>query len=96
VLPRLAPDQVIMVDLKVEDAGLRVPEKGIPLGEEDRGGAPMATEITNTTLKTRLTIPSGRALAATGMKTTGPSGTGQTLIIVAPRVLDGEAHHGSP
>ena len=94
VTARVSPDQVIALDLKLEDARPRVREDGAVIGKDENGAVVRATEFVQSSLKGTLNIRSGRALAAQGVTTTGPSGQARTLVIVAARVIGAEAAAG--
>jgi type II secretory pathway component GspD/PulD (secretin) len=91
VTPRVSPDKVITLDLVVEDARLYVPEDGITLGNDENGRPIIATEFLTSTLNTKLSLSSGQAVAAEGVKTTAKSGQSQTLIVVTARVVEPDA-----
>jgi type II secretory pathway component GspD/PulD (secretin) len=88
VTPRVAPDKRILLDLEVQDARLHVPEDGIPIGTDENGQPVKATEVVQASVKGNLAVPSGQAVAATGVKTTSKSGQAQTLVIVTARLLE--------
>jgi hypothetical protein len=88
IVPRLTGDKQVALDLEVEDAHFHVPEDGIVLGNDENGQAVRAAEVVRATLKSRLAIPFGQAVAANGVKTTSKSGQAQTLIIVAARPVE--------
>jgi hypothetical protein len=91
VTVRLAEAKVISLDVNIEDARLHTPADGIVLGTDEAGAPIRATEIITAALKTKLSVPSGQAVAAQGVQTETKSGPVQTLIIVAARVIESEA-----
>lgn len=88
---RIVPPSTIVMDLKVEDSRTHVPEDGPQIGTDEKGVPIRATEVISAMLDARLTIPSGRALAAQGVKTTSKSGRAQTLVVVGARVVEFDA-----
>jgi type II secretory pathway component HofQ len=86
--PRVTPEKAIALDLRVDDARLHVPEDGIPIGKDEKGMPILATEFIDARLEAKLSVPSGKAVAALGVKTNSKSGNAQTLIVVTARVVE--------
>ena len=53
-----------------------------------------AAEFVNATLSTKLTMASGQAVVARGVKTESKSQKAQTLVIVAARLVEADARGG--
>jgi hypothetical protein len=88
---RVASDKAVQMDLHVNDRRARVPEDGIVLGKDEDGATIRATEFITANLNTKLSVASGQAVAAQGVKTDSKSGPAQTLMIVTARVVDPDA-----
>jgi type II secretory pathway component GspD/PulD (secretin) len=88
VTARISPDKVNAVDLKFEDSRAHVAEDGVPLGSDENNVPVRAAEFITATLNDKLSIPSGHALAAQGVKTTSKTEKAQTLVIVGARVME--------
>jgi type II secretory pathway component GspD/PulD (secretin) len=88
VTARATAENTVAVELDIEDARLYVPPDGIELGKDENGAPVLAAEVVLSTLKGKLSLPSGQAAAAQGVKTLSKSGQTQTLIVVAARVLE--------
>jgi type II secretory pathway component GspD/PulD (secretin) len=86
VTARTTAESAVAVELDIEDARLYVPPEGIEVGKDENGGPVLAAEVVLSTLKGKLSIPSGQAVAVQGVKTTSKSGLTQALIVVAARV----------
>ncbi len=84
---RPAADGPIMLDLDLQDSRLRTPDDGVPLGAGEKG-AVTAPEFVRSTLTTKLSVPSGQAIVAKGIKVDEKSQKGQSLVIVAARVVE--------
>jgi hypothetical protein len=91
VTARVSPDKTVTVDLKFEDIRTSTPEDAPQLGTDENGTPIRAAEFITATLNDKLSIPSGRAVAAHGVKTTSKTEKAQTLVIVSARVVDPDA-----
>lgn len=89
--PRVVGEKTVQMDINVSDSRLHVPENGVKIGVDENGAPVFATEFTNAQLTTTLNVPSGQAVAATGTKTSSPSGQVQRLVIVAARIVEPES-----
>jgi type II secretory pathway component GspD/PulD (secretin) len=89
VTPRITADKSLLLELKVEDARLSLPEDGIEVGVSDKGEAINAAEFTTSTLESKLTVASGKALAAEGVKSTSKGKQAQLIILVGARLAAG-------
>jgi type II secretory pathway component GspD/PulD (secretin) len=87
VTAQVSGENTVQVELNVEDARLFVPPDGIELGKDEKGAPILATEVVLASLKTKVSVPSGQAVPAIGVKTTSKSGQTQTLVVVTARVL---------
>jgi type II secretory pathway component GspD/PulD (secretin) len=94
VTASVGADKTVALDLKVEDSRLHVADDAPAFGKDEDGTPIRATEVVLSTLKTKLSIPSGQAVAAEGVKTDSKSGQGQILIVVSARVLEPGARGG--
>jgi type II secretory pathway component GspD/PulD (secretin) len=90
VTPRIAADKSLLLELKIEDARLNLPEDGIAIGVSDKGEPINAAEFTTSTLESKLTVAPGKALAAEGVKSTSKGKQAQVIIIVGARLADGD------
>jgi len=90
VTARVTDGRTVMLDVEVEESRLNIPEDGIVLGKDENGVPVRATEYIMSSLKGKLSVPSGRALAARGVRTEAKSGQAQTLIIVTASILEPE------
>jgi type II secretory pathway component GspD/PulD (secretin) len=88
VTARITAEGIVALDVEIEDSSLHVPPDGIEIGKDENGAPVLATEVVLATLKGKLSIPSGQAVAAEGVKTLSKSGQTQTLIVVAARVRE--------
>ncbi len=86
--PQIAPQGPILLDLHVEDTRMHTPEDGVRISADEKGVPIRAPHTITATLKTKLSVASGQAVVAHGVKMTGKSGQAQTLVIVAARVLE--------
>jgi Bacterial type II/III secretion system short domain len=87
-IARVGADKVITLELDVVDARLHVPDDGIVIGKDETGAPIRATEVTNTTLKSKLNIAAGQAVAAKAVQSDTKSGATQTLVIVTARIVE--------
>ena len=88
---RVSPEKVVTVDLKLEDSHAYAPEDGVSIGADENGKPIVASEFMESTLMSRLDIPSGTARLAEGVKTAAKSGRAHTLVVVAARVIEPDA-----
>jgi type II secretory pathway component GspD/PulD (secretin) len=88
VTARAAAEDTVALEVEVEDSSLYAPPDGIELGKDENGAPVVATEVVLATLRGKLSIPSGQAVAAQGVKTLSKSGQTQTLIVVSAHVLE--------
>jgi hypothetical protein len=91
VTVQVTADNWLAVDLRVDEARLRAPEDGIPIGKDEDGRTVWATQVISAKVGARLELASGQAVAAQGVTTDSKSGRDQTLVIVTARLLDPEA-----
>jgi type II secretory pathway component GspD/PulD (secretin) len=96
VTPRITADKSLLLELAVEDARMSMPEDGISLGVSDKGDPINATEFTTTKLDSKLTVASGKAVAAEGLKSTSKGKQAHVIILVGARVVDGDAKGAKP
>jgi hypothetical protein len=85
---RVVDGKTVMMDLNLSESRLHIPEDGIPIGKDEAGTPIRATELIMTSLKANLSIPSGLAVAATGVQTDPKTGRAQFLVIVTARILE--------
>jgi type II secretory pathway component GspD/PulD (secretin) len=88
VTARVTAENQVLLDLSVDTSRLHVPDDGIEIGKDENGAPLRATEVVTAQLRTQLSVAPGQAVAAEGVKTNSKSGQGQTLIIVAARILE--------
>ena len=88
---RVSPEKVVTVDLKLEDSHAHVPEDGVSIGADENGKPVVASEFLESTLTSKLDVPSGTARPAEGVKTNAKSGTTHTLVVVGARVIEPDA-----
>jgi type II secretory pathway component GspD/PulD (secretin) len=89
--PRIMADKSIQLDLKVEDARMNTPDDGIGIGVGDKGETINAPEFTTSTLESKLTVASGKAIAAEGVKANSKGKQAQVIILVGARIVDADA-----
>jgi hypothetical protein len=87
---RVLADKQIEIDLNLTDSRM-VPNLSVVLGKDDLGAPVHAAEFVLARFESKLTVPSGRAIAAQGVKTTSKSNKEQTLVIVTARTVDPNA-----
>jgi hypothetical protein len=89
--PRVADDQTVMLDLKVEDARMHVPDDGIVLGEDNKEKV-RATEFVVASYTGTVAVGPGRAVLVRDVKVDAKNpGASRTLIVVTARVVDENA-----
>jgi type II secretory pathway component GspD/PulD (secretin) len=86
--PRVSPEGVVALDLKLEESRLHVPQDGVQIGLDESGTPIRATETVTTRLNCQLAIASSQAVCAEGVEVTSRSREIQTLVIVTARVLE--------
>jgi type II secretory pathway component GspD/PulD (secretin) len=79
---RVAADNSVSVDLKVEDTGIKTAE-----ATDDAAGA-AAPGFENANLTTRVSVPPGQAVVAQAIRRDGKAGKTVTLVIVTARVVE--------
>jgi type II secretory pathway component GspD/PulD (secretin) len=89
--PRLTAEKQVQLDLSVEDNGVAFPEDGFQLGADENGKPILAADIFTASVKTKLDVPAGQAVAARDIKTTSKSGRARSLVIVTARVVEPDA-----
>jgi hypothetical protein len=89
VTPRVGPENVVALELRVQDARPHVDLDAPVLGNDENKAPIRATETTLATVEGKVSVPSGQAVVLHGVKTTGKGGPLPTLVIVTARVLDG-------
>jgi type II secretory pathway component HofQ len=94
ITPRVTPDKRVMIDLNLEDSGMRVPENGVSLGTDENKQPIPAAEMTTAKLDSKLSVRSGQALAAQVVQTETKAGQEQLFVIVAARIVEPEGQHG--
>jgi type II secretory pathway component GspD/PulD (secretin) len=85
---RVEPEKTLATTLSVEHTHPHVMEDGVELGKDENGTPIRATEFIVSTLKSLLSIPSGKAVVAEGVQTTSKTGVARTLVIVSARLLE--------
>ena len=88
VTARPGSENTVALEVDVEDSSLYVPPDSIEIGKDENGAPVLATEVVLSTLKGKLSVAPGQAVAAQGVKTVSKSGQTQTLIVVEARVLE--------
>jgi hypothetical protein len=89
VTPRVGPDNVIALELRVQDARPHVDLDAPVLGNDENKAPIRATETVLATAEGKVSVQSGQAVVVQGVRTTGKGGPLQTLVIVTARVFDG-------
>jgi type II secretory pathway component GspD/PulD (secretin) len=89
--PRIMADNSILLELKVEDARMNMPEDGIGLGANPKGEAINAAEFTTSTLESKLTVASGKVVAAEGVKSSSKGKQAQVIVLAGARIVDSSA-----
>jgi len=87
-------EKAIVLELDLTDTRAHLPQDGTTVGKDEAGNKIIAPEFVSANVKTKLTIPTGEAVAAEGVKTEVKSGEVQTLVIVTARVGGTEAKGG--
>ncbi len=86
----VSADRKIEIDLQATTSRYE-PNDTVVLGKDENGVPVMATDIISARFAGRLTVASGRAEAADGVKTSSNSGRMQTLIVVTATLADPDA-----
>jgi type II secretory pathway component GspD/PulD (secretin) len=94
VTPRITADKSLLLELRVEDARMNLPEAGIEVGVSDKGEAINAAEFTTSTLESKLTVAPGKAVVAEGVKSTSKGKQAQLIVLVGARLADVDAKGG--
>jgi hypothetical protein len=81
------------LDLAIQEARMRRQENGAALGMDENGQPVRPMEVINATFDGKVTVASGNAVAATGVRTQSTSGQ-QTLMIVTATVQQPEGQAG--
>lgn len=79
LLARVGAGDTVMVELDLRDSQAKLPEAG------EEAGTP---SLDNSTLTTKLRVPSGRAAVARAVRTEAKAGRTTSLVIVTARVVD--------
>lgn len=94
VTASVGADKTVSLDLRIEDSRLHEADDAPVIGKDENGATVRATEVVLSTLKTKLSIPSGQAVTAEGVKTDSKAGPAQLLVVVSARVLEPGAKGG--
>jgi type II secretory pathway component GspD/PulD (secretin) len=94
VTAKVGAENTVSLDLSIQDSRLHVADDAPVIGKDEDGTPVRVTEVVLSTLKTRLSIPSGQAVAAEGVKTDSKAGPTQILVVVSARVLEPGARGG--
>jgi type II secretory pathway component GspD/PulD (secretin) len=94
VTSQVAPDGVVTLDLKVENAHLSTPADGVVIGTDDKGAPVRASEIVTATLEGKVSVPPGQTVFAKGVKTTSKSEQARTIVLVSARAESSPAKPG--
>jgi type II secretory pathway component GspD/PulD (secretin) len=89
VTPRVGPDNVVALELRLQDARPHVDLDAPVLGNDENKAPIRATETVLVTAEGTVSVASGQAAVVQNVKTTAKGGQLQTLVIVTARVLDG-------
>jgi type II secretory pathway component GspD/PulD (secretin) len=81
-------DNTVALELDLTDARPHVPADGIELGKDEAGLPVRAAEFIRTSLKGKVNVRSGQAVAVEGVKTESKAGNAQTLVVVGARILE--------
>jgi type II secretory pathway component GspD/PulD (secretin) len=87
VTPRIGADNLVLLEIRLEDARMFQPEDGVPLGMNDKGQPVLATDFAVTNLNAKLAVQPGQAVLPEGVETKSKSGPARTLVVVTARVL---------
>ncbi len=86
--PRVADDHTVMLEVKVEDARMHVPEDGVVLGEDNKEKV-RATEFVVASYTGTVSMAPGRAVMLRDVKMDAKNpGPNRTLMVVTARVVD--------
>jgi type II secretory pathway component GspD/PulD (secretin) len=88
VTPQVAADNTVTLDLRVEDSRMNTPEDGVAIGNDGKGNAIYATEFLLTSLNSKVSVASGKAVVAKDAGGSDKAGPGQVLIVVGARVVE--------
>ncbi len=92
--PRVTPGKTITLDLRLEEKRPHTPQNGVALGVDENNIPILASEFLTTSVDARLTLPSGQAVLAQRVKTSGKTGQEMLLVIVTARVVEAETKSG--
>jgi type II secretory pathway component GspD/PulD (secretin) len=87
VTPRVAPENVVALELKLDDQRAHVAEDAPVLGFDDNKNPIRATQFVTTMAESKVTVAAGLAVLVQGVKVTAKDPKVQTLVIVSARVL---------
>jgi hypothetical protein len=82
VRPEVGPDGQVMLELRVEDAGMHSAEGGVAIGADDKGTAIPAAVFAVFNLETQVKVRPGQMVMAQGMKSESKAGQAQTIVLV--------------
>ena len=80
------------MEFSIEESRLNTPEDGVVIGVGDEGAPIHAAEVVTSTVRGKLSVPSGRAAVAEGVESDSKSRRMRAWVILAARV--GEAEGG--
>jgi type II secretory pathway component GspD/PulD (secretin) len=86
--PRISDDGVVALELDLEDSRMSTPEDGVAIGTSETGRPVRASEFLRTQWGGKLSIPSGHAVLAKGVRNDTKTAQNRTLVIVTARVAD--------
>jgi type II secretory pathway component GspD/PulD (secretin) len=87
VTPHVVADGTITLDLNVLDSRTR-DSATATVGTDEKGKPIPAPEFIQTTLTSKINVPTGKAVLAKDARTTSKEGEGETLILVGARVAE--------
>jgi type II secretory pathway component GspD/PulD (secretin) len=87
VTPRVAPDNQVSLELKVEDARAHVSDDAPVIGMDENKNPVRTAEFVQTTAEGKVSVASGQAVLVQGVKVTAKDPKVQTLVIVSARVV---------
>jgi hypothetical protein len=87
---RVGAKDKIEIDLDLSESRA-VPDDTIVIGKDEAGTPIRAMDFVTSKVTTKLSLVSGQALAAEGVKTTSKAGRVQTVVVVAATIVNGSA-----
>jgi hypothetical protein len=87
---RVAAKDKIEIDLDLSESRA-VPDDTIVIGKDEAGTPIQAMDFVTSKVTTKVSLVSGQAVAAEGVKTASKAGRAQTVVVVAATIVNGSA-----